>query len=108
MALTLMAGGRRRKLFRLKKGGTLYVRFEFRGKVYKRTTGKTDETAAKERAKQIVEAVVNGDDIKSRALKLRSDYRRVSGTDQLLREIRDVRDLLLEIRDRIPRTEVLQ
>jgi integrase len=68
-----MAGGRKRKLYRIKAGGAFYVRFQVRGKDIERSTGVTTEAAAKDRAKQIVEAEINGDMDKSRELKMRSD-----------------------------------
>ena len=75
MSLEFFAGGRKRKLFRLKPGGTLHVRFQVRGKDIVRSTGTTSEAAAKERGKQIVEAEIGGDFYKSQALKVRSDAR---------------------------------
>jgi integrase len=71
--ITIFAGGRKRKLYRQKPGGCFYVRFNVRGKDVERSTGTTIEAAAKERAKQIVEAEIGGDLYKSNALKMRSD-----------------------------------
>jgi integrase len=71
--LTIFAGGRHRKLYRLKPGGTYYVRFQVRGKDIERSTGVTIESAAKPRAKEIVEAEINGDQDKAREMKMRSD-----------------------------------
>jgi integrase len=68
-----MAGGRKRKLYRLTPGGNFHVRFQVRGKDIVRSTGTTIEAAAKDRGKQIVEAEINGDTDKSRELKMRSD-----------------------------------
>jgi integrase len=68
-----MAGGRKRKLYRLKPGGPFYVRFQVRGKECERSTGVTTEPAAKDKAKQIVEAEMTGDTDKARELKMRSD-----------------------------------
>jgi integrase len=82
MALTVMAGGRERKLFREKAGGNFLVRFKVRGKEMLRSTGTTIEAAAKQKARQIVEAEINGDFEKSRALKMRSDY---SGLEEVAR-----------------------
>jgi hypothetical protein len=55
-AVSVWAGGRQRKLYRLKPGGTFYVRFQLRGKDIKRSTGATTEAAARNRAKDMVEA----------------------------------------------------
>ena len=71
--ITIFAGGRKRKLYRLKPGGVFYVRFQVRGKDIERSTGTTVEAAAKVKGKQIVEAEINGDFDKSRELKMRSD-----------------------------------
>jgi integrase len=71
--ITVMAGGRKRKLFRPKPGSCFYVRFNVRGKDCERSTGTTIEAAAKDRAKQIVESEINGDADKARELKMRSD-----------------------------------
>jgi integrase len=68
-----MAGGRKRKLYRIKAGGAFYVRFQVRGKDIERSTGVTTEAAAKDKGKQIVEAEISGDTDKARTLKLRSD-----------------------------------
>jgi integrase len=68
-----MAGGRKRKLYQHKPGGCYYVRFNVRGKDCERSTGTTILAAAKDRAKQIVEAEIGGDFYKSNALKVRSD-----------------------------------
>jgi integrase len=68
-----MAGGRKRKLYRIKPGGAFYVRFQLRGKDIERSTGLATEAAAKDKAKQIVEAEISGDMDKSRELKMRSD-----------------------------------
>ena len=65
VSLIVFAGGRKRKLYRLKPGGTFHVRFQVRGKDVERSTGTTIEAAAKERAKQIVEAEIGGDFYKS-------------------------------------------
>jgi integrase len=73
MSLTVMAGGRKRKLFR-SNGGNFYVRFQVRGKDVERSTGTTIEQVAKDKARKIVEAEINGDAVQSRALKMRSDY----------------------------------
>jgi integrase len=73
MNVTFMAGGRRRKLFRQKNAGPWLIRFQYQGKDICRSLGTTIEVAAKERAKQIVEAEINGDFDKSRELKMRSD-----------------------------------
>ena len=71
--ITVSAGGRKRKLYRQKPGGVFYVRFNVRGKDCERSTGTTIEAAARDKAKQIVEAEINGDFDKSRELKMRSD-----------------------------------
>jgi integrase len=71
--LTVLAGGRKRKLYRLKPGGVFYVRFQCRGKDIERSTGLNLEAAAKDKAKRIVDAEINGDVDKSRELKMRSD-----------------------------------
>jgi integrase len=73
--VTIFAGGRKRKLYRQKLGGCFFVRFQVLGKDRERSTGTTIEAAAKERAKQIVEAEIGGDFYKSQALKVRSDAR---------------------------------
>jgi integrase len=73
VSLTVMAGGRKRKLFRLKPGGNFHVRLQVRGKDIIRSTGVSTEDAAKDRAKQIVEAEIAGNMDKARELKMRSD-----------------------------------
>jgi integrase len=73
MSLEFLAGGRKRKLFRLKDGGCYHVRFHVRGRDIERSTGTTILPAAKDKAKQIVEAEIFGDMDKSRELKMRSD-----------------------------------
>src|SRR4029077_9402699 len=70
-----MAGGRKRKLYQHKPGGCYYVRFNVRGKDCERSTGTTVLAAAKDRARQIVEAEIGGDFYRSQALKVRSDAR---------------------------------
>jgi hypothetical protein len=72
--LSFMAGGRRRRLFRRKASGPFYVRFNHNGKDQPRSLGTTNESAAKEKAKQIIEAALSGDIKTSRKLKIRSDY----------------------------------
>ena len=62
------------------------MRFQVRGKDIERSTGTPDETAAKARAKEIVEAELSGNTEKSCELKIRSD----AGT------LRDVCDRYLE------------
>jgi len=69
-----MAGGRRRKLIRRKPGGPFLIRFQHRGKDILRSLGTTLEAVAKEKAKQIIDAIINEDIHASRALKVRSDY----------------------------------
>ena len=78
-----MAGGRRRKLIRRKPGGPFHVRFQHRGKDILRSLGTTIEYVAKDKAKQIIEAIINEDVCTSRALKVRSDY-------STLREIAEI------------------
>jgi len=73
MSFEFFAGGRKRKLYRLKPGGCFYVRFRVRGRDFERSTGTTIEAAAKDRGKQMVEAELWGDADKARALKMRSD-----------------------------------
>jgi integrase len=73
MNLEFSAGGRKRKLYQLKQGGSYYVRIQVRRKEIQRSTGTPHLSAAKERGKQIVEAVLYGDWDKSNALKMRSD-----------------------------------
>jgi integrase len=73
--ITVFAGGRKRKLYRHQPGGPFHVRFQVRGRDCERSTGTTIEAAAKERARQIVEAEIGGDLYKSQALKMRSDAR---------------------------------
>ena len=72
--VSFMAGGRRRKLIKRRTGGPWYVRFEHKGKDILRSLGTIVESAAKERAKQIIEAQITGDLHASRRLKVRSDY----------------------------------
>jgi hypothetical protein len=57
--LTFMAGGRKRKLYRLKPGGNLHVRFQVRGKEFQRSTGTTVVMVAKENGNRIIEAQIN-------------------------------------------------
>ena len=71
--ITILAGGRKRKLYRQKPGGTFYVRFKVRGRDIERSTGVTIEAAAKDKAKQIVDAEINGEFGKSRELKKPED-----------------------------------
>lgn len=72
--LIFYAGGRRRKLYRRRTNGPFHVRFQFQGKDIVRSLGTTVESAAKEIAKQHIEAAVKGDREESRRLKVRSDY----------------------------------
>jgi len=81
--LIFLAGGRRRRLFRRKRGGTFHLRFQCNGKDVVRSLGTTTESVAKEKAKQVIEAQMNGDLVKSRSLKMRSDY-------STLREVTDI------------------
>jgi integrase len=71
---TFIAGGRRRRLVRRKHGGTWHVRFQVNGKDVLRSLGTTLEHVARDKAKQIIEAELNGDMQTSRKLKVKSDY----------------------------------
>jgi hypothetical protein len=57
--LTFMAGGRKRKLFRLRPLGNWYIRFNVRGKDCERSTGTTIVMVAKENALRIIETAIN-------------------------------------------------
>jgi integrase len=72
--LSFMAGGRRRRLYRRKPSGPYHVRFEINGKDTVRSLGTTNESAAKENAKAIIEAEISGDVHTSRKMKVKSDY----------------------------------
>lgn len=72
--LSFVAQGRTRRLYRQTPTGPFYVRFQYRGKDTPRCLGTTDANAAKERARQIIDAVFNEQAETSRALKLRNDY----------------------------------
>jgi integrase len=69
-----MAQGRMRKLYRKAPGGPFYVRFQYKGVDQPRCTGTTDEHAAKEKAKRIIDATFLGEVEESRRLKVRGDY----------------------------------
>jgi len=58
---TFLAGGRRRKLFRRKTSGPWHVRFEHRGRPFQYSLRTTLDYVAKEKAKQIIEARINGE-----------------------------------------------
>lgn len=72
--LSFIAQGRRRKLYRKTPTGPFYVRFQHKGKDQPRCTGTTEVAAAKEKAKQIIDAVFAENFDESRRLKIRSDY----------------------------------
>ena len=71
---SVMAGGRRRNLMKIKNGGPFYVRFEHGGKSFVRSLGTTILAAAKEKAKQIVDAVINDKPEVALQLKVRNDF----------------------------------
>src|SRR5215471_4742733 len=71
---SVIAGNRRRRIYRRERGGTYYVRFEVDGRDLKRSLETTLLDVAKRKAAQIVEAAVNGHVEQSRKLKVRSDY----------------------------------
>lgn len=63
-----------RRLMRRKPGGPYHVRIQVQGKDMLRSLGTTLEAAAKERAKQLIEALLGDDLATSRRLKIKSDY----------------------------------
>ena len=71
---TFMAGGRRRKLSRIKNGGPYYIRFEHGGKTFLRSLGTRIESVAKDKARQIVESIVDERPEVAQQLKRRNDY----------------------------------
>jgi integrase len=77
--LTFFAAGRRRRIYRRKRAdGSLYpsyyTRVQVKGRDVPRSLGTLCVPAAKEKARQVIEAEVNGDVESSRRLKIHSDY----------------------------------
>jgi hypothetical protein len=59
-ALSVWAGGRKRKLYRMKPGGNFHLRLQVRGRDIVRSMGTTNKALARDRAKQIVEDLIDG------------------------------------------------
>jgi len=59
--LTFMAGGRQRRLFRRKEGGPWYIRFQHNGVEYEFSLRTTLDYVAKDKARSIIESVINGE-----------------------------------------------
>jgi len=82
-AVSFYAAGRRRKLFRRKHGGPWHIRFLCGNRDVVRSLDTTIEAVAKDKAKRIIEAELEGDTQTSRSLKARTDY-------STLRQIADI------------------
>ena len=59
--LVFMAGGRQRRLFRRKEGGPWHIRFQHNGIDYEFSLRTTLDYVAKDKAKSIIESVINGE-----------------------------------------------